>query len=69
VDSFAIKEEEKSILSYVPSPAILRAVKFLRQPFFQNVLERTWNAGTIHWGTVNHYKFLAWSYCGRAFFF
>lgn len=25
---------------------------------FQNALERTWNAGTIHWETVNHYKFL-----------
>lgn len=25
---------------------------------FQNASERTWNAGTIHWETVNHYKFL-----------
>lgn len=25
---------------------------------FQNALERTWNAGTIHWETVNRCKFL-----------
>lgn len=42
----------------MPSPALLRVVNYLRQPFFfQDALERTWN-GTVHWETGNHYKFL-----------
>lgn len=58
--SLPLKSREEN-LEYVPSPAILRVVKYLSAFFFfffQNALERTWNAGTIHRETVNHYKFL-----------